>query len=82
MPKLKADKVSIDRAYIRRNIIIHTSVATKEIEAKSTKVNSIECVDCDSDRLQSLVLDGAVAQIILVPKGVKCNHRPYWLVQA
>jgi len=65
--ELKADKVLIEQAKKRDNIIIYKNVATKSIKAESGKVTAIEYIDRNNAEIDELPLSGVFIQIGLVP---------------
>ncbi len=67
MPELKADKVLVKQAEARDNITILKNVATESIEATNGKVSSINYLERDTQKSQSLDLQGVFVQIGLVP---------------
>ncbi|MBP6740700.1 MAG: FAD-dependent oxidoreductase [Leptospiraceae bacterium] len=65
--ELKADKILIDRALEQSNISIRNSVQTKSIESKDGRVNSLVYIDRDSEKTETIPIDGIFIQIGLVP---------------
>ncbi len=64
---LKADKILIDRALDKSNIRIKTSIQSKSIETKNGKVNSLIYLDRNTEKIETLEIDGIFIQIGLVP---------------
>ena len=67
LPELRADKVLLDQAESKSNIVIKKNVATKSIIAANGKVNAIEYSDRATESVHELPLDGVFVQIGLVP---------------
>ena len=67
MPELKADKVLVEQAEKRNNIIIKKNVATKQIVAAGGKVNALEYEERESGQTHQDQLAGVFVQIGLVP---------------
>jgi len=67
MPKLKADKILVDKAISTKNIEIFTNTASKEVLSKNGEVTSLICEDRKTKKEFEIMLKGVFVQIGLVP---------------
>lgn len=66
-PELKADQVLVDKALSLTNVTILKNQASKEVTGDGKKVNGITITDRDSNKEQTLAVEGIFVQIGLIP---------------
>ena len=67
MPKLKADKILVDKALSAKNIEIFTNTVSKEVLSNNNEVNGLLCEDRKTKKEFEITLKGVFVQIGLVP---------------